>query len=198
MAESQEIGALRRRGRRRLVGAIALVLLAVIVLPMVFDSEPRQGAPAVSVKIPSEDDAGFSPKATPKAAVTPVAPKSAPTPPQAPAPKPEPKAEEKRAPEAAATPSSKDAERARAEAALAGSEQFYVQVGAFSDPEKVKEITGKLKSAQLPHYTEQVPVANGHATRVRVGPFGSREAAEKVRGTIRGLGLNAAAVAAKS
>ena len=202
MAESQEIGALRRRGRRRLVGAIALVLLAVIVLPMVFDSEPRQGAPAVSVKIPSEDDAGFSPKATPKVPVTPAAPKSTPTPPQdaqkaAPAPKPEPKAEEKRAPEAAAT-SSKDAERARAEAALAGSEQFYVQVGAFADPEKVKEITGKLKSAQLPHYTEQVPVANGHATRVRVGPFGSREAAEKVRGTIRGLGLNAAAVAAKS
>ena len=198
MAESQEIGALRRRGRRRLVGAIALVLLAVIVLPMVFDSEPRQGAPAVSVKIPSEDDAGFSPKATPKTPVTPVAPKSAPTPPQAPAPKPEAKAEEKRAPEAAAPPSSKDAERARAEAALAASEQFYVQVGAFSDPEKVKEITGKLKSAQLPHYTEQVPVANGHATRVRVGPFGSRDAAEKVRGTIRGLGLNAAAVAAKS
>jgi len=54
MAESQEIGALRRRGRRRLVGAIALVLLAVIVLPMVFDSEPRLGAPAVSVRIPSE------------------------------------------------------------------------------------------------------------------------------------------------
>ncbi|HEV8095108.1 MAG TPA: SPOR domain-containing protein [Burkholderiales bacterium] len=203
MAESQEIGALRRRGRRRLVGAIALVLLAVIVLPMVFDSEPRQGAPAVSVRIPSEDDAGFSPKATPKVPVTPVAPKPAPTPPQdtqkaAPAPRPEPKAEEKRAPEAAAKPSSKDAERARAEAALAGSEQFYVQVGAFVDPEKVKEITGKLKSAQLPHYTEQVPVANGHATRVRVGPFGSREAAEKVRETIRGLGLNAAAVAAKT
>jgi DedD protein len=203
MAESQEIGALRRRGRRRLVGAIALVLLAVIVLPMVFDSEPRQGAPAVSVRIPSEDDAGFSPKATPKVPVTPVAPKAAPTPPQdaqkaAPAPKPEPKAEEKRAPEVAAKLSSKDAERARAESALAGGEQFYVQVGAFADPEKVKEITGKLKSAQLPHYTQQVPVANGHATRVRVGPFGSREAAEKVRETIRALGLNAAAVAAKT
>jgi DedD protein len=204
MAESQEIGALRRRGRRRLVGAIALVLLAVIVLPMVFDSEPRQGAPAVSVRIPSEDDAGFSPKPTPKVPVTPVAPKpvAIPPPPDAqkapPAPKPEPKAEEKRAPEAPAKASSKDTERARAEAALAGSEQFYVQVGAFADPEKVKEITGKLKSAQLPHYTEQVPVANGHATRVRVGPFSSREAAEKARETIRGLGLNAAAVAVKA
>ncbi len=205
MAESQEIGALRRRGRRRLVGAIALVLLAVIVLPMVFDSEPRQGAPAVSVRIPSEDDAGFSPKTPPKVPVPPpgVVPKPIPAPASdaqkpAPAPKPEAKQEEKPAPQAAAKPPSQNTERARAEAALSGSEQFYVQVGAFADPEKVKEIIGKLKSAQLPHYTEQVPVANGHATRIRVGPFSSREAAEKVRETIRGLGLNAAAVAAKT
>ena len=77
MAESQEIGALRRRGRRRLVGAIALVLLAVIVLPMVFDSEPRLGAPAVSVRIPSEEDAGFSPKPAPRIPSAPAAPKAA-------------------------------------------------------------------------------------------------------------------------
>jgi cell division septation protein DedD len=41
MAESEDVNALKRRGRRRLVGAIALVLAAVIVLPMVFDSDPR-------------------------------------------------------------------------------------------------------------------------------------------------------------
>jgi DedD protein len=39
MAEDQDVNTLKRRGRRRLVGAIALVLAAVIVLPMVFDSE---------------------------------------------------------------------------------------------------------------------------------------------------------------
>src|SRR5262245_60554482 len=108
MAESQEIGALRRRGRRRLVGAIALVLLAVIVLPMVFDSEPRRGAPAVSVRIPSEDDAGFSPKPAPKIPSAP-APKAAPAPPQEPqkpaaAPKPEAKPEAKAEDKPAAQP----------------------------------------------------------------------------------------------
>ena len=41
MADADDVDALRRRGRRRLLGAIALVLLAVIVLPMVFDPEPR-------------------------------------------------------------------------------------------------------------------------------------------------------------
>src|SRR5690349_15903444 len=66
MAEDQDVNTLKRRGRRRLVGAIALVLAAVIVLPMVFDSEPKGSAPPVSVRIPGEDETGFTPKVTPK------------------------------------------------------------------------------------------------------------------------------------
>ena len=67
MAErQQDIETLKRRGRRRLVGAVALVLAAVIVLPMVFDPEPRRGAPSVSVRIPGEDEAPFKPKPVPK------------------------------------------------------------------------------------------------------------------------------------
>lgn len=196
MAEPQDVDTLKRRGRRRLVGAIALVLLAVIILPMVFDSEPRQSPPPVSVRIPGEDDAGFSPKVTPKAPPTPIpaAPAKQESAKPEPAAKPEPPKAEPKAPEKPAA----DAERARAEAALAGGEQFYVQVGAFASAEKVKEITERLKSARLPHYTEQVAVAKGHATRVRVGPFGSREAAEKAREAVRALGLSPAAVAAKT
>ena len=195
MADTQDVDTLKRRGRRRLVGAIALVLLAVIILPMVFDSEPRQSPPPVSVRIPGEDDAGFSPKVTPKAPPLQVEPaKPGPAAKPEPALKPEPPKAESKAPEKPVA----DAERARAEAALAGGEQFYVQVGAFANPEKVKEITDRLKSARLPHYTEQVAVAKGHATRVRVGPFGSREAAEKAREAIRALGLSPAAVAAKT
>src|SRR5262245_26835906 len=63
MAEQQQdVDTLKRRGRRRLVGAIALVLLAVIILPMVFDPEPRPVAPPVSVRIPGEDETPFKPK----------------------------------------------------------------------------------------------------------------------------------------
>src|SRR5207237_739473 len=54
MAEAQDVDTLKRRGRRRLVGAVALVLLAVIVLPMVFDPEPRDAAPPVRVRIAGE------------------------------------------------------------------------------------------------------------------------------------------------
>ena len=33
---------LKRRGRRRLIGAITIGLLAIVFLPMIFDSEPRR------------------------------------------------------------------------------------------------------------------------------------------------------------
>ncbi len=72
MADSDDVNTLKRRGRRRLVGAIALVLAAVIVLPMVFDSEPRRSAPPVSVRIPAEDEGGFAPKAAQKVPATPA------------------------------------------------------------------------------------------------------------------------------
>src|SRR5687767_721599 len=67
--QQQDVDTLKRRGRRRLVGAVALVLLAVIVLPMVFDPEPRPPAPPVSVRIPGEDDTPFKPRPVEKNAV---------------------------------------------------------------------------------------------------------------------------------
>ena len=65
--EQQDVETLKRRGRRRLVGAVALVLLAVIVLPMVFDPEPKSTLAPVSVRIPGENDAPpFTPKHGPR------------------------------------------------------------------------------------------------------------------------------------
>ena len=49
---SQEEIQLRKRARRRLVGAIALVLMAIVVLPMVLDGEPRQRPENIDVQIP--------------------------------------------------------------------------------------------------------------------------------------------------
>lgn len=45
----------KKRARRRLVGAAAICLAAAIVLPLVFDSEPRQGREDIQVSIPSRD-----------------------------------------------------------------------------------------------------------------------------------------------
>ncbi len=47
--------ALRRRARRRLVGAVAIALAAVVVLPMLFDPEPKPLGPEVDIRIPAKD-----------------------------------------------------------------------------------------------------------------------------------------------
>jgi len=195
MAESQDVDALKRRGRRRLVGAVALVLLAVIVLPMLFDPEPRAPAPPVSVRIPGENDSGFAPKLAAKA---PPAKKKETVAAVAPEQKPEPKAEERKPepPPAEPKPEPKaaEAERARAEAALADA-QYIVPVGAFTNPSPV---TARLAAAKLPYYTEAVPTAKGTVTRVRAGPFPSKDAADQAVQKLKGLGLKPGSVAAKS
>ena len=45
----------KKRARRRLVGAVALVMAAVIVLPMILDSEPQPLAADIAIQIPSKD-----------------------------------------------------------------------------------------------------------------------------------------------
>ncbi len=175
MAETQDLNSLKRRGRRRLLGSIALVLAAVIVLPWIFDPQPRQIAP-VSVRIPNEDESTFKPKAVPK----PAPPKEAPNV--------EPK------PEAPSRPAPDAAERARALAALANT-QFEFQVGAYADPD---DVIAKLKAAKIPHYTEPVATERGKVTRVRAGPFASREAAERALERVKALGFKPGSVTSRS
>src|SRR5512146_604948 len=189
MAEAQDVNTLKRRGRRRLVGAVALVLLAVILLPMVFDSEPRQANAPVDVRIPSEDTK-FAPKLP--APPAPEAPaKSASTQPATPEHKTTSSAHKE------TPPSPSAAERARAEAALAGIE-YVVPVAALADSERVKELTSRLAAAKLPYYTERIATDKGKVTRVRAGPFASREAAEKAHAKLKGLGLKPGNVTTKS
>ena len=52
---------LKKRARRRLVGAIAFAGLAAVVLPMVMDEEPKQQVQDVQIRIPGQEQA-FKPK----------------------------------------------------------------------------------------------------------------------------------------
>lgn len=54
---------LKKRARRRLVGAIALAVLAAVVLPMVMDQAPPAPVQDVQIRIPGQDQApAFNPK----------------------------------------------------------------------------------------------------------------------------------------
>jgi DedD protein len=159
--EQQDVETLKRRGRRRLVGAVALVLAAVIVLPMVFDPEPKSTAP-VAVRIPGENETPFQPKAPPK-----VAPKA------------EVKAPEAKAPQARPAP--------KAEPRT----EYVIQVGAYQNPESV---IARLSGAKVPYYTEPL---QGNLTRVRAGPFPTREAADQALAKLKEMGLKPGAVSSK-
>jgi DedD protein len=153
MAEQQQdVDTLKRRGRRRLVGAIALVLLAIIILPMVFDPEPRSVAPPVSVRVPGEDETPFKPRLS------------------------------------AQKPAEKNEAGQRRESLR---EEYFVPVGAYTTAENV---TAKLAAAGIPYLTEP---AQGNLTRVRAGPFPSRDAADKAAARLKDLGLQPGAIVAK-
>jgi DedD protein len=213
---------LKKRSRRRLVGATALALLAIIVLPMVMDHDPHQPTQDIQVKIPSQDAGGFSSR------ILPTKPTATPLPPAEPESKAETKAEVKAPeppkPEAKATepskpttkapestkapekPAAKPAEtttkpsdkatrkeqEARAVAALNGDtvgDQWVVQLGAYKDAANVKQLTAKLKQIGMPSFTEHSDSPQGARTRVRAGPFKTRDAAEKARAKIKAMGV---------
>jgi len=102
---------------------------------------------------------------------------------------------------AAAKPAaeSKQAQDARALAILEGKtakpagaatesgQKFVLQVAALSDQAKVSELRERLKQAGINSYTQKAP--SGEVTRVRVGPFSSKEEAEKVRAKLQSMGL---------
>ncbi len=199
--QTPDTSEIRRKGRQRLIGAIALVVLAVVFVPMLLDPQPRQERQERSLAIPPKEGAAPLPPPEPAAAKPesaaaipqPEPPKTAGAPVKAAAPAktaPEPKAAEPK-PAAPAKATAKVA----APAAAPRLEGFAVQVGAFRDEGKLSVAREKLVAAKVPHYTERLDSANGALTRLRAGPYPSREAAEKAAAAIGRAGLEGKVVA---
>jgi DedD protein len=196
MAESEAALQLKRRARRRLVGAIALVSFVVIILPLILDKEPGPAGPPLDVQIPKQESGGFTNRAVPPAAQMPAAQapeKKAETPPVKAEPVPvtaAPPVAEKAA-TAPALPADKgDEGRAQTEA-------WVVTLDAFSNPKNVTQLRTKLTDAGVKSYTEPVKTSKGDLTRVRAGPFASKEAAEAARAKLDSLGLKPGAVTSR-
>jgi DedD protein len=243
----------KKRARRRLIGAVALVLAAVIGLPMILDSEPKPLGDDVKIQIPSKDKslksnetpppaapAGSRVDATsslapdeevvePQAAAADPAPASkTPLPKQAAATSPAavsvpapqaavPKLKEDKPAKTVATPKTESKsdpkpvehndEAARVAALLEGkpdpkaaqekkSGKYVIQVAAFATKEKVQELQNKLKDAGIRSYTQKVATDSGERIRIRVGPFASKDEADKARAKLVKLGLSGTIVPA--
>ena len=206
---SDEEHQLKRRARRRLIGAVVLVTAIAVLLPMVLDSEPRPAGREVSIQIPAPDSGTFTSKVVPLAqapdaklaAKPPADSKSVPKPqaedkkaaPVEPAPAPEAKPQAKEEAPRKAQPKPKPKPKpkpAPAKAAAPASGPYVVQVIALADAGRAKELQQQLAGAGIKSYTEIVKTAKGDVTRVRAGPYPTREAAEKSLVQIKTLGFS--------
>lgn len=230
MSDSQDAIVIKKRARRRLIGAVALVLFIVIVLPMVLDKEPKPLQNELSVQIPRQDAGAFKSRVLPqpampgKAEESPAAPK-ADIPPAMPAVAPaaelEPKASGDTKPAAvtkataarkatgsvpeatvvADAPAKTESKPAPAPAASVPHTEnaqndaaWVVPIGAFSNPDNVRQLQAKLSAAGVKSMTEVLKTAQGEKIRVRGGPYKTKAEAEKAREAIKALGVNAGAV----
>ena len=224
---------IKKRARRRLVGAVTFASVVAVVLQMVMDHQPRQVVDEVEIRIPGQDEKPFVPKfavapvekVAPKATEPPAdsklrvpaesapeAPPVAPTakvvevPKDKPAEKPPVKAPEKTAPKPEKAPekpatAEASADAKRASAILAGqgatpdtapmkSGEFVILIGAFANEENVRNLRSKLAEKNVKTYVETLDTPGGKKTRVRAGPFGNREAAEKALEKMKQVGVS--------
>jgi DedD protein len=67
--------------------------------------------------------------------------------------------------------------------------RFVVQVGAFADATAARDVRLKVERLGLKTYTQVVDTEGGKRTRVRIGPFESREDANKVLAKLKTVDL---------
>ena len=205
-APAENLDTVRKRAKHRLIGAAVLVLVGVVGFPLLFDSQPRPIPVDIAIEIPARQSVKPLATATP-ASATP-APSAAPaTPAPDPAPVAPPAAVSSVTPVPAATAAAVPAaprvadDSARAKALLedkpvvAANEsaelRLVVQVGAFADAAKAREVRLKLEKAGLKTYTQVADSKDGKRTRVRVGPFASKAEADQAALKIKALDLPA-------
>ncbi len=69
--------------------------------------------------------------------------------------------------------------------------RFVVQVGAFADAGAARETRLRVEKLGLKTYTQVASTAAGERIRVRVGPFATRDDADRALAKARGAGLSA-------
>lgn len=163
-----------QRTKQRLVGAVVLVALAVIFIPMLLqgpvEREPSDvpiaipPKPVVEVPQPAADRADAPVASQP---FTPATPVDAPTgAAQAPA-----------APEPTPPPATSTETQSRTPPELAA---WAVQVGSFSAEANAMNLRESLRRKGYPAYVEMIRTGGSSLYRVRIGPTVQREEAEKL------------------
>lgn len=87
---------------------------------------------------------------------------------------------------------------ARAQALLEGKEpakaassaaRYIVQVGAYGENKAAQDVRARVEKLGLKTYAQAVDTADGRRVRVRLGPFASRDEADRAAAKLKGAGL---------
>lgn len=174
--------------KQRLVGAVVLVSLAVIFIPMLLDGGERSSMPMFGSNIPDKPDYHFEPLEIPLQPVTTVAEsrpqlidKPEPAPSKETKPKDQPKAAEAKSPAAAQPSSETTAPKPETSTPTTSHEQesWVVQVGSFSQSSNALSLRDKLRSNGFTAFVEKLKTDGETIYRVRIGPELKKENAEK-------------------
>ncbi|MBC7755680.1 MAG: SPOR domain-containing protein [Bdellovibrio sp.] len=205
---------LKKRARRRLVGAIALVLLMIIVLPMILKNRAATSPQdKITISLPGEQqtitptapgdfDSNIVPaepasQALPSSETTPIPTtnsktetKPEPSEPAAQIADTEAAAEQNEMPTPAKSAPAKEVQPMdTVKPKVEISHRFYVQVGVFSDEANVKQLQGKLSDLGYKSQTEKIDTAKGKKIRLRTQLFKDRNEAAIALENIKDAGL---------
>jgi DedD protein len=200
---------LKKKARWRLIGAVALALLAFVALPLLFDSAPQPLGRDVEISIamappplPPMDPAAVQ-QGT-EAAAPPALPAPTVLPAAKPAPKPAEKASEQtleKVPEnavakpvanASPKPVPKEskpvpADEPQDDGKLLGEKDYFLQLGVFGKEENARALAEKARG--MGYRVTMIPVGNLH--RVRVVGFNSRDQALAAKQALKQKGIAA-------
>lgn len=173
---------LKRRARRRLIGAVALVIVIVVLLPMVLDSEPKLGGQDIELRIPDKDKVGeFMPRMSIPSASVPIPVSAVASQPVVT----DQVVAASQVIESKLAPVKSVGDKHIENRQLTPHSGFVVQVGAFANADTAYQWQKKLSNQNIKVYTEKV----GDKIRVRAGPYNTREAADNVYKKLEAQGL---------
>jgi cell division septation protein DedD len=162
--------------KQRLIGAVVLVALAVIFLPMLIKGPaPDSGVSDVPLDVPQAPDGQFETRELPLVAPGEVPNSGAVGLERAPS------ADPSGAPSDPATGTAASATDGQRLPAADAAGDFAVSFGAYASTADADAVIARLKQAQLPGYREPATINGKTAYRVRIGPFADRPSAESAR-----------------
>jgi len=159
--------------------AVAPAAKVAPALPVITESKAEAGK---DVTVPADAAAKVEPAAK---APEPKAPAQAVV-------KAEPKAQAQPVVKAEPKPQAQPASKPEAKPVAEAAGRFVVQVGAFADTAVAREARAKVEKLGLHTYTQSVDTDNGKRIRVRLGPFVTRDEADKAAAKVKAAGLPAA------